>query len=187
MIDFKDRLTKDQMYKIARDGEVTFVQRDKSGEMDSVAAMILVDSTPEEAWNIAKDYGRYSEFVGLITRCKVREEGEGYQVVEMHAGLSVLVLKLGADVRLKVTTPSRSRIVHTRVGGSVNRMEGCWEFVPVEGGRKTVIVYTLDTNIGDLGRVMRLLLRQFPAFRAPLTAAVASMMVRALKRRVEEG
>jgi len=132
---------------------------DTTIEMVSIA--MLVNAPQEQVWNTVTDFVGYGQLMPDTLQTEVLvDEGNMKQV---H--FSVNVIKLGAfgissnyTLKYNLDPPDRADI--SWVEGDVKNVAGFWELHPVDGGKKTVVIYAITSDLASTPMVGRILAKQ---------------------------
>lgn len=137
----------EKMWSNLQDGKVEILQSKKSGEKDDrhVVAAILIDYPVRAVWDVIEDKESASEYIKDLKSAKIIEDNGSYQLVEQK--LKIGPLPMFTYVIRHEPTP-RSRVNFERVSGDLKNVEGYWEFHPIDGGRKTLLIYSLEIAPG---------------------------------------
>jgi len=109
--------------------------------MAMVSSEVLVAVTPEELFEIIRDYDRYPEFVPTVKSCKARRGPSGVEVdYELDLGLK----RIAYTLKLVEEPPHRVRWTLAK-GDWMKVSSGSWELSAA--GDKTRAVYSVDIQI----------------------------------------
>lgn len=143
--------------------------------MPYVESSIIVAGPKRPAYEIAKDFERYPEFMPDVKELKIVERGDGYSLshwVTKAAGRTI------EWTEKDVCDDENCHITYKQVSGDLAKFEGEWRFEEVPEG--TRVVLTVDFDMG---------IPMFASMLNPvLTMAVRSnseKMLKAIKARVE--
>ncbi len=115
------------------------------GKKKRILAGIIIKAGTKAVWDVVCDKEAAVEYVKNLKRAVILEEGVDaglpYQRVEQDMKLGLLPGTFNYVVRHKLQP--YDRIDFKRESGDLKDIEGYWRFVPLEGGRKTLLVYQL--------------------------------------------
>ena len=110
----------------------------------------VINATPQQCFEVVTDFERYPEWASDVKSATITEQDE---------------LGRGGDVQFRAAAMGRSttytlryyygsnplRIAWRQIEGDITRkIEGEYEFTPVEGGTKTEVVYHLAADLAIL-------------------------------------
>lgn len=124
-----------------------------------VQAAILIEGPAEEIWKIMNDCEHSPEFVPGLKSCRVlRQEGRD-EIIEHRMKFSWLFPEVTYVFRAQYE--KNRQVSFQRIGGDLKEFEGSWTLHHIDGGRKTIVVYSLYLDPGFLipQWIVRLLLR----------------------------
>ncbi|MHB1419893.1 MAG: type II toxin-antitoxin system RatA family toxin [Bacillota bacterium] len=102
-----------------------------------------VQSSPEEAYRMAKDMESYPKFMKSVDRITTLERGENYTITKWEARMQGK--KMVWTERDEFNDVSL-RIDYSLVAGDLKKFEGAWTFMPSDTG--TRIRLTVDFELG---------------------------------------
>ena len=132
----------------------------EGGGTERVQATILIAAPAERVWQIMNDCDHSPEFVPGLKSCRVlRREGQD-EIIEHSMKFSWLLPEVTYVFRARYE--QNRQVAFQRIAGDVRRFEGNWTLQPVDGERKTIVVYSLYLDPGFLVPqwMVRLLLRE---------------------------
>ena len=174
-------LNEDTLEKLLSQGSLMIVRtRDDMG-LINVTSGQLVDAPHDVVWSVLVDYENYEDFMPQTKEQIVLDrEGNDYLVKQ---DISVRIWRLpGVNVSYKLaqyTTP-KTRIRFYHVEGALEGTYGGWDVVPLDENR-TIIFYTLFSNLTELGWGIGSLMEGQPDFKTGVNMTTAMMVSKAVK------
>jgi len=176
--------------KMLERGNLVIVHKKPSPELPLfVSAGTLINAPVEKVWNVITDFEKYPEFVAQVDEVKTKKVGEKEIAVTYHISFRFTVIKIKVQytVLMRLTPPAD--IWWSLKKDEKNDIEeamGRWELIP-SGKNKTAAFYTIYSHLPSMGKLMRFFLKQEPHLELTIPVSTGSLMVEAIKRRVEEG
>ncbi len=115
------------------------VTLDPDGESIRIHGAIDIPAPAERIWDRMTDCRYAAKLVSNVTRCRVLQEGPGWDIRE-HVTAGNLLLPTLRNVFRSDYDPYR-RIRFRRVDGDLKAMEGEWGFAAFNEGRWTRVTY----------------------------------------------
>ncbi len=116
-------------------------------EDHGVTAAILIDARPRDVWDFVADKEAAPDYIDSLESAEVIEETEEHVLIRQ-------VMKLGPLPRISYVVKHSPTPPHTvnfeRHSGDLKKISGFWKFLPVEDGRKCLLVYRLSLKPGFL-------------------------------------
>ncbi len=165
-------------------GELSLVESFRSGRLKQVAVIGLVNAAPDKVWRVLTDYGRYMEFMPNLAEIEVVKR-EGDDIVLEY---ELEVPGSNIEYTLRHHHVPKSRIDITLVGDEGDITSGAWrwELVPTAGGAKTILIYTLYTDVRETSWIIRQVLKSQPSMEHGLNVATGLITVQTVKKRAEK-
>lgn len=151
-----------------------------------VTGGLLVNAKPETIFSALRDYAHYQDFMPETEKVKATELG-GPNIVDLAMTLKIKVMK-------GIELPVNYSIIHyhrpplrsdwTKNTGSFEENSGFYQFVPIDGGKQTMLFYT----IYSLPRIpiATSLFKKDPNLELVINMSTAIMVTRALKKHCEK-
>jgi ribosome-associated toxin RatA of RatAB toxin-antitoxin module len=118
------------------------------GQPRGVQAAILLDAPVATVWDVMVDCPRAPEFVPGMRECRVLEHAADHETIRHRVKVSALLPEVTyvfrADYRKHET------IDFVRTGGDLKEMEGHWTLTALDGGRRTLVRYSVYLDPGFL-------------------------------------
>lgn len=115
------------------------VTLDPDGESARIHAAIDIPASPERIWRAMTDCRYAAQLVATVTRCRVLQAGEGWDVRE-HVTKGNMLLPTLRNVFRSDYEPYR-RIKFRRVDGDLKAMEGEWGLTALDTNGWTRVTY----------------------------------------------
>ncbi len=109
---------------------------------------ILIDAPVQEVWDMVNDKEAAPSYVKSLLRCRIVGRGEAYMMVEQEMKMNGLPGTFTYIV--KHAMKPMQRVDFERVSGDLRDIRGSWQFIPVEEGTKTMLIYSLHVDPGRL-------------------------------------
>jgi len=168
---------------LLKTGEISLVESYRSGRLRQVTIIGLINAAPDKVWQVLTDYNHYTRiFQSLANLEIVRQDGND----------AVLAYELevpGSNLEYTLVhhhTPRRR--IDIRLAddeGDIQTGAWLWELVSRAGGKQTIVVYTLYTDVRESSWVIRRVLKTSPSIEQGLNVAAGLVTVRAVKKRAE--
>jgi len=151
-----------------------------------ITSGVLVNAKPETIFAAIKDYSHYQNFMPETEKV-TSTELNGPNIVELSMTLKIKITK-------EIALPVPYSIIHyhrppyrsdwTKHTGNFEENSGFYQFVPVDGGKQTMLFYT----IYSLPRlpIATSLFKKDPNLEMVINMSVAAMVTRSLKKYVEK-
>lgn len=154
----------DKLAGLLKYGELFEVDYVGSEKVEAVSIGMLADAPPEKVWDVITDFEGYSNLLPDQLKTESIEKGTNTEKVRF----TVSVLKLGLiDINtkyvLKYKMDKPRRLDIGWVEGDVKNVAGFWELFPVEGGKKTVAIYVITSDLGSASPIVGAALKEQPA------------------------
>lgn len=164
-------------------GEISLVESDRSGNLRQVTVIGLVEASPDRVWRVLTDYTHYLEFMPNLEELEVIER-RGPDVVIAYE-LEVPGPNMEYTLRHHHAPKQRIDISLTGEEGDITTGAWRWELVPHAGGKQTMLLYSLYTDVGESSWFIRQALAAQPSLAHGLNVATGLVTVQAVTRRAE--
>jgi hypothetical protein len=112
----------------------------------SVEAKILISRPPEKVWPVVVDPEKLMKNEDKVKKVKVLSRAGNKQTVAFSVVMTRL-LPTFDYILLQELSPPYLLQFH-RVSGSFRDIQGSWRLTPADGGKKTILAYTLKLDPG---------------------------------------
>lgn len=111
-------------------------------------AIGLVDAPTDEVWPILRDCQHFWQFMPRTKKSWVREEEGVGRICHVELVLPFPLPQLWSDtVSVTREEPAQHYVRSwSMVRGNYRRNDGAWVLVPTEGGSKSIVVYSIDSD-----------------------------------------
>jgi ribosome-associated toxin RatA of RatAB toxin-antitoxin module len=154
------------------------------GELSTIG--MLVNAPPEKLWNAITDFEGYPKIVPSCASVKITQRYGNMVVVDFI----VRVIKIGpiditTDYTLRYNLKKPKRVDISWVKGSVKNVSGYWEIIPVAGGKKSVMVYGITSNLKEASAIAKMALQKQPSTETAINLSSAIVLTKAAKKKAE--
>jgi ribosome-associated toxin RatA of RatAB toxin-antitoxin module len=110
-------------------------------------AMSLVDAPTREVWPVLRDCQHFMHFMPKTKKSELLEEN-GEKLCHIELRRPVPLTDLWSDTKSVVREEPEGHYLRawTLVRGTYHRNSGSWHILPWAEGKKTLVVYTIDTD-----------------------------------------
>ena len=164
-------------------GELIWVNSQKDGQFKQASIMSIVNATVRKTWDAVTDYDHYNEFMPNAKKIVVLSR-QGNDAV-----LSYTIDLPGPDF---VYTLRHHHTPYTKVDiwpendkGDIKTGAWRWELFTL-GENRTVLVYTLYTDIRESSWILNIALKSDPSMEHGINIATGLVTINAIKRRAEK-
>jgi ribosome-associated toxin RatA of RatAB toxin-antitoxin module len=171
------------MAPMLEQGELIWVNSQKDGKFKQASIMAVVNAGVKKTWDTVTDYDHYNEFMPNAKKIVVLSR-EGNDAV-----LSYTIDLPGPDfeytLRHHHTPYTKVDIRPENDKGDIKTGAWRWELIPLTDNR-TVLVYTLYTDIRESSWVLKMALKSDPSMEHGINIATGLVTISAIKRRAEK-
>lgn len=146
----------------------------------------IVNAPPEKVFATFTDFKNYPKMIPSCTSTKVSQQTANSAVVRF----AVQVIKVGpvditADYTLKYVMAKPKRADISWVSGTVKNVQGYWETIPVPGGKKTILVYAITSNLKEANAFAKSAFEKQPSTETAINLSSAIVLIKAIKKKAE--
>jgi len=125
--------------------------------MPAARTEIEINASPEQVMAVITDFAAYRRFLPEIEESTVLSQGDGTWDVQFAVKV---VRRFAYTLRLVKESPTQMR--WTLVEGAFKVNNGGWELTPLDGGTRTLAVYSIDLQVGMFvpGNILRSLVER---------------------------
>lgn len=171
------------MAPMLEQGEIIWVNSQKDGRFRQASIITIVNANTRKTWDAVTDYDHYNEILPRTNKTVVLSR-QGNDAV-----LSYTIDLPGPDfvytLRHHATPYTRVDIWPENDKGDIKTGAWRWEIFPA-GNNRTILVYTLYTDIRESSWVLKMALKADPAMDHGINIATGLVTVNAIKRRAEK-
>jgi ribosome-associated toxin RatA of RatAB toxin-antitoxin module len=178
-----EKLDVSAMAPMLDQGELIWVNSQKDGRFKQSSIMSLVNASVKKTWDAVTDYDHYNEFMPNAKKISVLSRQGGDSVISYTIDLP------GPDF---VYTLRHHHTPYTKVDiwpendkGDIKTGAWRWELFPL-GENRTVLVYTLYTDIRESSWILNIALKSDPSMEHGINIATGLVTVKAIKRWAEK-
>jgi ribosome-associated toxin RatA of RatAB toxin-antitoxin module len=132
--------------RLLESGQVAILSAGKEGDASKVVVAIIIDRPVIDVWDVVGDEEAAPEYVDDLKMVKIIEEGPDYRLMEQKAKVSILLPAF--NFVLKCWNTPHREMRFERQSGDFKHLEGDWQFVPLDGGARTLLVHRLVVDPG---------------------------------------
>jgi ribosome-associated toxin RatA of RatAB toxin-antitoxin module len=164
---------------------VTVDNPDKSGRR-FIHAATEIKAPLEKIYQMLGDFGSYSNFMPNVEECRVSSSDGNTHIVEQ-----TIVVHM-AKIPIKTRYTTRNEMIPGQgmkwwfVEGDLGDTTGGWLLLPVRGGKSTVVIYTVYSDLGGASWILRKILEAQPNLELAINTSTAITVVRSLKNHIEK-
>ena len=171
---------------LANRGSIVIVDTNEKGKPKLVTAGTVVDAPPSVVYSVLTDYASFKDFMPQVEECtpgKVREDGMRDVKFKLKFKFSIVSQNIEYKARFEYT--ENEKIVFEYVDGDIKDGGGSYVLVPHEGGKKTLMFYSVISDLNSMGYFTRKLLSEQPQMEPAMHVSTASVVSTAVKKRAE--
>lgn len=179
-------MDKQVLAKLLENGELASVDYVGPEKLEMCSVGILANAPPEKVWKAITDFDGYAKLMPDMSVANVVERGENTAVVHFTVTvLKVSMLNISTEytLRYKFNPPKRADI--SWVSGQVKNVNGYWELFPVDGGKKTVVIYAITSDLASANKLVGAALKDQPATVMAINLSSAIVLTRLIVKKAE--
>ncbi len=170
-------------------GDVVLIH-EKSGPdaPQFISCGAVVNASQEVVWSVLTDFEHYHEFMPQTEKVKVKSRNENILAVEYNLNFKFTIIKLNMHYVLSTVLNPPHDIwwaIKKDEKNDISETTGRWEIIP-SGENKTIIFYTIYTDLRSSGKVMSFFLNQQPQLELAIQVSTAALVVESVKKRAED-
>jgi len=178
-------LEEDTMEKLLKQGTLVIVRQKEDTTLENVTAGQLVEAPVEVIWGVITDYENYPEIMPQTEGMEIVDHYDDNNLLaEQTIGVKIWRLPT-VDIKYKLAQHMEpmTRVRFWHVEGELEGTYGGWDLVPA--GDRTMIFYTLHSNLTALGWGLGGIMKSQPDFMAGVNVTTAMMVAKAVKAEAE--
>ena len=172
---------------VAERGSIVIVDDDATGKLKLVTSGVVIDAPPSSVYGVVSDFDHLKDFMPQVVKSKVVKKDDVAHTrdvqFELKFKFSVITSSIEYVTRFDLSQPDR--IDFQYVSGDIKGGGGSYRFIPLDGGTKTLLFYSVISDLKSMGFLTRALLKDQPQMEPAIHVSSASLVVTNLKRRVE--
>lgn len=180
------KLSEADLLKLLKTRELVTVDNPDSVGRRFIHAATEIKAPLEKVYAVLGDFAGYTKFMPNLEDCRVSSSEGNTHIIKQ----TVVVHLAKIPVRTSYTT--RNEMIPGQgmkwwfVEGELGDTTGGWQLVPVRGGKSTVAIYTVYSNLGGASWVVRKILEAQPTLELMINTSTAIMVVRSLRNHIEK-
>ena len=165
-----------QLIHLAYDGE----------DLTYRTVIMLVDAPLDVVWSVITDIENYGKFIPEMLAPKIVSK-KNDEVIAEHTVQVKIILGVSASEKYTTRYVFKKPRVYMNDPKKPKIEPGYWEVKPVDGGSKTLLLYTDHApNLAEMGTMVKTVVRVKPELGLALQVSPVSILVKAMKNRSEE-
>jgi ribosome-associated toxin RatA of RatAB toxin-antitoxin module len=173
--------------KLLETGNFLIVRERPDGSFKEASAGTLVDAPLDVVWETIMDYDHYPEFMPQTERMQTIERvSENEVIVEQTIAVIISVIKVHLTYQLRQMAEPKKRVRFEHVNGDLAGTHGGWDLIAIEDGKRTIIFYSLFSNLMALPWPAGAILRAEPDFMTAVNVTTAMLVVKAVREECEK-
>jgi ribosome-associated toxin RatA of RatAB toxin-antitoxin module len=160
-------------------GELSLIESTASGGLKQVTMAVLISAPADKVFDTITDYPNFKKFMPNIVECEiVKSEGD---TTEMDFEIDVPIKNLKYTLRHRHV--GKRSVEISLVKGDIKT--GSWRYDLQAVGDKTVMFYSLLTDVSETSWLVKQVLRSQPTMQHALNVATGIVIVKAVKKEAE--
>ncbi len=179
-----EELDRETLARLMQQGAVVIVRQKKDLSLRNVTVGRMVEAPMQVVWDAITDYESYPQF---MTRTKeqriIDKKSENLLVVEQTVGVKIWrlpTIKSRNTLVQKLYPPDKVRFWHV---AGLKGTYGGWDLV--QAGDRTMVFYTLFSNLTSLGWGLGNLFEAEPEFMTGINTTTAMLISKCIKEESE--
>ena len=179
-------MDKEVLAKLLEKGELTAVDAFGPEKLEMCSVGILANAPPDKVWKAITDFEGYGKLMPDFTTPEVIERTNKSAVVHFTVTvLKVSLLNISTDYTLRYMFDKPRRADISWVSGKVKNITGYWELFPVAGGKKTVTIYAITSDLASANALVGEALKEQPATVMAINLSSAIVLTRLIVKKAE--
>ncbi len=153
-----------------------------------ISCGVIVNASQEVVWGVLTDFERYHEFMPQTEKVRIKSRNKNTLAVEYNLNFKFTVIKLNIHYVLTTVLNPPSDIwwsIKKDEKNDISESTGRWELIP-HGKDKTIVFYTIYTDLKSSGKIMGFFLNQQPHLGLAIQVSTAALVVESVKKRAED-
>lgn len=173
---------------LSKGGMVLIHQKLTPDAPQFISCGAIVNAHPERVWSVLTDFEHYHEFMPQTDKVRIKSRNENVLAVEYNLNFKFTIIKLNMHYVLSTVLNPPSDIwwsIKKDEKNDISETTGRWELIPYEKD-KTMIFYTIYTDLKSSGKIMSFFLNQQPQLELAIQVSTATLVVESVKKRAED-
>jgi ribosome-associated toxin RatA of RatAB toxin-antitoxin module len=180
-------MAKESLAKLLKRGELASVDAYGPQGIEMCSIGILANAPPEKVWKSITDLENYGRILPNLLSPEVLEHTDKTALVKFNITvLKLSIITLATDFTLRYTFDKPRRAGIEWVSGHVKNVSGYWELYPVEGGKKTVVIYAITSDPASANPLLGEMLKEQPTTVMAINLTGAIIVARAVVKKAEK-
>lgn len=177
------------MQQLLSEGQLLMVKEDAQGKLELITAGILINKSPQEVFDVIKDYEHYNEFMPSVVKTEViyRSVDGKVEHVKHHIKFKFSILSYTVVYTLKTQLEPPYELKWDLLEGDISSTYGSWELIPLDGGKRTAAFYSVYSDIRSINWIVRKFIEATPGMEIAINASTCVLVLKSVKARAELG
>lgn len=160
---------------------------DRSSGVEVACAAVLINATPDRVWTTITAYENYPRIISQISKVKILERKSDSAKISMTAYIMrVGPVNITSEGTQAMKYTGKSHIEISSADAKDKKTWGTWDLIPVEGGKKTILIYAYNTDIAAGGGTAKALVDKEPTLGISINMSNVMVMVEGIKKGAEK-
>lgn len=183
----REQISSEVLSQMLKHGAMLMIKEKPGGALDLVTSGIVVNAPPHQVLAAIHDYGNFSQFMPSVEDVKVVSRDGDKTNVWFHIKFTFSVLSYTVKYTLTHHEAPGRGYWWELVDGDLLTAIGSWEAIPLQGGKKTAVIYSNYTDIRSISKLVKFFIDKEPSMEAAINASTCLLVLKALRDRVESG
>lgn len=177
-----DSATVRQLFK---EGLVMTIKRRSASNLPEVTTAAIIEADPHVVWKAITDYQRRPEMITGVTRVEnLKWDGPKATFTQRNVVKFSFIKFAWDENRIHVHTPEKKIIFYEP--DRPKEIAGGYELVPLDGGKATLLIYSYQADLRNMGFPVGTLAREMPLVEEILMTSAGIMVVSGAKEYIEK-
>ena len=168
-------------------GKDKFAYIDRSSGSEMAVVAMLVDAPPAVVWSVISDFKNYPKYIRECNTAKVKKQTDAAAVVDFKMTLlKAGPVNLASAYTLNYKLDKGKRMEFASAGDNGKGLHGAWELVPVQSGKRTVLIQRTISDFKSAGSLAKYMVERSPTITIAVSLANAMVYVEQMKRAAEK-
>lgn len=167
-------------------GPIVLVEGKPSTAYPWVSAGALIEAPPEVVWKVVTSFAEYKAFLPQTKKSAItRTEGSKSDVdLAVRVDFTSLI-GVTVEYSLRYEQLPPYRVTWESIGGDVKYSRGEWNILPLDGGKRCMLFYSISSDLKSMGAVVGYVLKKQPSLELAIQTSTAILVVDATKKHAE--